>query len=200
MKIALAILEEESPKEFFRTRRIGRGTSVLQPMPFGKVRVGMTFATNQGTAYRKTCRNWAVEVRRPDSEGFVFSESRVVYPTSWDLHQIGTWKEADLRRRRFGESEDPKEFFRTRHVRPLPNYSVLRPMRFAEAEPGDWFTRKDGTVWCKVFLTCAVKGSYPDKTWSSENMAHGMPSAEIVYPVNWSVSKAKEWLAKNPSS
>lgn len=94
MNLALKILTEETPKEFFKRRGMGiKLNSIQKPMEFARVPVGKAFSGANGKCYVKKRMPWGVIAGLSPGTRFGrdFNESEYVFPSNWNDEQILAW-------------------------------------------------------------------------------------------------------------
>ncbi len=98
MNTALKILNEETPKEFFKRRgmRGNKPLTITAPDKFESVPIGYWFVTDAHIAYKKATRLFADYHRQDGSvqDSYRFMEHEVVYPLNWTSQQIHDYKQS----------------------------------------------------------------------------------------------------------
>lgn len=93
MSRARQILNEETPKEFFKRRGSGDDVSIVRPAEFGSVGFKKQFTTDGTTRYSKSFTHsaWVVKSDGTLGDGYRFSLYTMAFPITWTPQQVALW-------------------------------------------------------------------------------------------------------------
>lgn len=125
--LANALLEGETPKEFFKRRnQVGHVSTMKYPCALTEVPVGYRFKNALGAAFTKLSDAKIVEISTgievPCSYGQVF-------PSSWNDEKINEWYRRYYANNESIVGETPKEFFKRRNTSGVPAGYRLKKTR-----------------------------------------------------------------------
>ncbi len=188
---AHCILNEETPREFFRRKGMHGRAPLLRPAYLRDLPVGSEFADLRGAVYTKVG-----DERSETAGGMAWLTSKhayeVVFPLDWNAEQRKKWlmdEEAGyVTARRVTESETPREFFK-RHGMGGRAQSIKYPMFVRYVKADLQFMTREGEIYVKN---------------SGTHLAHlpgcqytcGFPEFELVFPVGWHEHQIKKWIKR----
>ncbi len=161
MSLALKILTEETPKEFFKRQGMRGTANLTEPVRFKNVSIGCKFTRSGGSRFVKKDEHTAVGM--DDGRDIETWKGVLCYPCDWSEIRCTNYL-TDLvhdRVRVTGESlseETPREFFKRHKMRQLPLEGVTITPDDAVNDPdGDcsvWLNAENGFT----FVTLVYRG------------------------------------------
>lgn len=100
MPYARIILEEESPKDFFRTRRLGASARIVSAGKFKDLQAGHQFQDKYREFFTKVDDGHALSGLSRDT--YVYGTDEYVFPPDWSVDDISVWLKKECGIDQFG--------------------------------------------------------------------------------------------------
>lgn len=194
------ILEDESPKDFFRTRNLRLFLYGKEPVPFKSVPVNGSFKCDTGRRWVKISRFAAVcenEGRNAASQSI--DDNEITYPHTWSLRQIIyhircaaiACKSSSVQ-----ESESPKDFFRTRKFKRAHGYGN-EPVQFRFVPVNGVFVLPESHP--TTHIKAGEHSAYlATEEADGELVVERVDPDALTFPEGWNRQQIEAWFNENP--